>query len=121
MRTAVQIRNIDGTWEVTDEDGRKCYYAGWCAETNILRLYSNGCKLRNEVLRSRVPFDCAELAPLFREVIQFRDGSWHRLMDDGTWAAKSSAGAVRGCLSYHCLHLRPKHLKLMLAYLKECP
>jgi len=119
MRTATQIRNIDGTWEVTDKDGRKCFYAGVYAITNIYSHYSNAGKLMDEARRNPMPFDCAELAPLFRRVIQFRDGSWHRLMDDGTWAAKSCAGAVRGCLVYRSLNVRAKHLKLMLAYLKE--
>lgn len=119
MRSATQVRYIEGNWEITEEDGYKRYFAGPYAETNVLIHYNNAARAMATARRNPVTFDCAELAPHFRRAIQFRDGSWHRLMDDDTWAAKSSLGAIRGCLIYRCLHLRPCHLKLMFAYLKE--
>jgi len=124
-RRIAEIRNLDGTWEVTDEDGCKCFYAGIYADTNIIMLYGNPegkstIRLMTEAKANRLPFDCAEHAHLFRKYIQFHSGSWHRL-HDGTWIAKSSQAAVRGCLLHYGLDIRKPHLKLMLAYLKEHP
>jgi len=114
----IQIRNIEGNWEVR-EDGKTSFYSGPYAIENMHRHYSCVDRLLDEAKAHPAAFDCKEFAPHFEKVLRFHNGSWERLMLDGTWASKSSMAAVRGCLVYHNLHLRPRHLKLMLDYLKE--
>jgi len=121
MNPKAQVRYLNGTWEVTEKDGCKYYYAGLCAEDNIFHLHPSVWDAMPTARRNPVLFDCAEHAPHFRKVIQFRDGSWHRLMYDGTWAAKSCKAALHGALIIHCLNLRRCHFNAMLAYLKEHP
>ncbi len=115
-----KIRYIDGTWEVTEDDDTS-FFAGRYAIENIYRHYQNVGRLIDEAKAHSVAFDCKEFAPHFRRFIRFCNGSWHRLMDDGTWAPNSSLSAVRGCLIYHRLHFRVPQWKEMLAYLKANP
>jgi hypothetical protein len=128
-----KIRYVEGNWEVTEDDGRVCFFSGSCALTNLYAQYQNIGKLLDEARAHPVAFNCEELAPHFRKFIRFRNGSWERRQDelfqDGrwvrlpkdTWVPKSCQAAIRGCLAYHGLHLRPKHFKEMLAYLKANP
>ncbi len=116
----IQIRYIEGNWEVAEGE-RTAYYSGPYAVENIHRCYNDVDELMNEARAHPVAFDCKELAPHFRRVIRFRNGSWERLMRDGDWISKSSLDAVRGCLIYHSLHLRHRDTQKMLDYLKANP
>jgi hypothetical protein len=116
-----KVRYIEGNWEVTEEGGRVCFFSGSYALTNLYTNYQSIGKLLDEAKAHPVPFNCEELAPLFRKYIRFRKGSWERLQDkewqngrwvrqpDDTWVPNSCQAAIRGCLVYHCLHLRPMH------------